>query len=201
MTFAVTIHNITPVAECRGLHVPFHSYINEPFKTPFTFGPKFCGITGSAHVGIPSDDAICGAFIGASGQFLVMSADRFIIITPKDEGPITLGDVMFPKCSTHDMVDAQIGTSYRITVGSSILAYDASSKPSLKSATIFLGNGAPDQEGDAYHNGLPYFSHALTYFVTLTNKFIVHKRELNCITIESNTPSEDGESRPCEDSH
>lgn len=177
MPFAVTLYNIEPEVACEGSNVPFHSIIDHPFKRPFTFGPKMCGGKESAHVGVKSHEAICGAFVGSCGEFLVMSEHKFVIMTPKYEGPIALRDVLFPRRDTHHVLDARMGKSYHITVGSSILVYDSGSKPFLKSVTLFLGNGPSQQQGDAYHNGLPYFCDCLSYCAALMAKFFKYKQE------------------------
>jgi hypothetical protein len=163
MVYAVVMYNISPVVEHRGSHVPFHSVVDQPFKDPFTFAYR------------TDEGAMCGAFVGACGEFLVMSSDTFIIATPRNDDSIALGDLLFPKRSTHHLLDAKIGASYHIGVGSSILMYDAKATPSLRSATLFFGDGVPNQDGDAYHNGLPYFGDAMRYFSELSNRFIVHK--------------------------
>jgi hypothetical protein len=48
---SITIHNMMPDKASEGIHVPFHTIVMDPFRKPFTFGPKRCDVKNCSHIG------------------------------------------------------------------------------------------------------------------------------------------------------
>ena len=97
--FSITIHNMLPEMPSNGVHVPFHTIVMEPFQHSFTFGSTQQEVPGGTHIGMDSEEEVAGAFIGSHG-FMVMSANHFVILTPKCQ-QLSLGAALFPRKETH----------------------------------------------------------------------------------------------------
>ena len=70
--FALTMYNIAPEWLSEGNHTPFHSEHSDPFRFPFTFGPKSCPSKLGCHVGLHATEDVIGTFAGSEGDFLVL---------------------------------------------------------------------------------------------------------------------------------
>jgi hypothetical protein len=137
--FALTIYNILPEWLSDGHHTPFYSEHIDPFRYPFTFGPKQCTSKAGCHVGLHATDDVIGTFAGSEGEFLVLASSRFILMSPKQTSSLTLGTTLFPDPTTHDIVLCEKVKSYPIFPGSIILCMDHDMASSLRSATFFFG--------------------------------------------------------------
>ena len=186
---SITIHNIMPEKPSEGVHVPFHTMVMEPFRKPFTFGPKRCDVKNGSHIGLESDASVAANFVGTEGQFLVMSSNQFVILSPKAGLNVTVGTTLFPKETTHTLLVAEKEKSYPITVGTVILAYNFDTLPSLKSITVFMGANAVD---NVYHSALGAMSQSLVYFNAIW-KAIADER--GCVKKEAFKPVEVGRER------
>jgi hypothetical protein len=91
---SITIHNMMPDKPSEGIHVPFHTIVVDPFRKPFTFGPKRCDVKDGSHIGLQSDASVAATFVGTEGEFLVMSTNQFVILTPKEGMPVTTGNTL-----------------------------------------------------------------------------------------------------------
>lgn len=137
--FALTMYNIAPEWLSEGNHTPFHSEHSDPFRFPFTFGPKSCPSKLGCHVGLHATEDVIGTFAGSEGDFLVLASDRFILLTPKHLNPMTLGMTLFPDHTTHDIVLCEKIRAYPIIPGSIIFGIDLNLATSLRSITMFFG--------------------------------------------------------------
>ena len=173
---SITIHNMMPEKPSEGIHVPFHTMVMDPFRKPFTFGPKRCDVKNGSHIGLESDASVAATFVGTEGQFLVMSANQFVILSPKAGMPITVGSTLFPKETTHDIHVAEKEKSYPVTVGTVIIAYKFDALPSLKSITVFMGANATD---NVYHSALGAMSQSLMYFNSIWKAITDKRCEVN----------------------
>jgi hypothetical protein len=172
---SITMHNLLPDKPSEGIHVPFHTIVMDPFRKPFTFGPKQCDVRHGSHIGMESKAPVAANFVGTEGEFLVMSTNQFAILSPKEGGPIAVGTALFPKETTHVMHVAEKGKSYPITLGTAILAYNFEEMPSLKSITVFMGVHAT---ANVYHASLGAMAQSLVYFNTIW-KAIADKHSVN----------------------
>ena len=164
--FSVTIHNMMPDKPSGGIHVPFQTIVMDPFHRPFTFGPVCCEVEDGSHIGLESTEDVAGVFVGNHGEFLVMSENQFVILTPKQGQPITLGTALFPKAATHVLEVGKKGKSYRMRTGSSIMAYNFESESTtLKTVTIVLGiAGSSLNRNDIYKSAQGALAQSLVYF-------------------------------------
>jgi hypothetical protein len=180
---SITMHNIMPDKPSEGIHVPFHTIVMDPFRKPFTFGPKRCDVKNGSHIGLESDVSVAATFVGTEGEFLVMSADQFVIFTPKQGGKTTVGNTLFPKETTHDICVAEKEKSYPITIGAVIMAYNFNQAPNLKSVTVFMGM---NPVSNVYHSAQGAMAQSLVYFNAIW-KAISDQR---CVTKEAFKPTE-----------
>jgi hypothetical protein len=119
--------------------VPMHSIVNNPIHEGILFASTNVEktTTRKIHTGTPRTEEINGTFINAHGDFLVLSKQTFLILTPKSD--VFVGDVLLPKHSTHTLVMAQKGSVHRIKPGASIVCVlFRSNTLSLVSTSIFL---------------------------------------------------------------
>ena len=167
MPLAVVTFRAPGECPSRGLYVPEHMLVCDPFKIPFVYGPNECiqninqldvsPAAMGAHAGLKTEAAVAGVFIGSKGHFLVMSQDTFIILTPKDGVQCTLGTACFPSGETHVACAAEKGKAYLVREGSAILSGHAGTSP-LKHFTLFL------DEMNTYHVYIKVMDLALTHF-------------------------------------
>jgi hypothetical protein len=172
---SITMHNMMPDKPSEGIHVPFHTIVMDPFRKPFTFGPKRCDVKNGSHIGLQSDASVAATFVGTEGEFLVMSTNQFVILTPKEGVPVTTGNTLFPKETTHDMHVAEKEKSYPITVGTIIMAYNFDEMPGLRSITMFMG---VNSTANVYHSAQGAMAQSLVYF-NLIWKAIADKRSVS----------------------
>ena len=197
---SITVFNILPERPTIGYHVPFHTVIQDPLRYPFTFGPNRIDVRNGSHIGLESGETIAGAFIGTEGEFLVLSADQFIVLTPKASQPTTLGSVLFPKREHYDIQLAEKGKSYTIKVGSSIMAYNLASSPRLTTVSFFLGanNGSRDK---IYTSALRALGDSLVYFNQIWESIVsnpIDTSTLPTITLDAFRPTASTrETSPC----
>jgi len=180
---SITMHNMLPENPSVGIHVPFHTITMDPFRKPFTFGPRRCDVKNGSHIGLQSDVAVAASFLGMEGEFFVMSKNQFVILTPKAGIPVTVGSALFPKDTTHDMHVAETEKSYPISVGTVIMAYNMDQMPSLNSVTIFMGSNPTT---NLYHSAQGAMAQSLMYFNDLW-KAISNER---CVNKEAFKPEE-----------
>jgi hypothetical protein len=181
---SITMHNLLPEKPSEGIHVPFHTIVMDPFRKPFTFGPERCDVKHGSHIGMESDAPVTATFVGTEGDFLVMSADQFVILRPKEGGHITVGATLFPKETTHEVHVAEKGRSYPITMGTAILAYHFDEMPGLSSITVFMGVNAT---ANVYYAALGAMAQSLVYFNGIW-KAIAHNKR--CVSKEAFKPTE-----------
>ena len=162
-SFSVTLHNILPESPSQGVQVPFQTIVMDPFRRPFTFGPTCCQVSNVSHIGLDSTEDVAGVFIGNYGEFLVMSENQFVILTPKQGQSITVGTALFPRAETHVIEVGKKGKGYRMRVGSCIMAYNFDSNSlSLKHTTLFLGSN--QSTNDIYNSAQGAMAQSLLYF-------------------------------------
>lgn len=182
---SITMHNMIPEKPSQGIHIPFHTVVMDPFRQPFTFGPRQCDVRKGSHIGLESEASVAATFVGTDGEFLVLSKNQFVILAPKAGTPVTMGSALFPSDTSHTVLVAEKEKSYPITVGTVILAYNFNQTPSLNSVTIFMG-GNPTV--NVYHVAQGAMAQSLMNFNAIW-KAISFK---GCITKEAFKPIQNG---------
>ena len=155
---AIVIHNLLYDCPTHGVHSPAYTTIQQPFLKPLTYGPQTCGIKNGTHVGIRTQEPVAATFVGSTGDFLVLSPNTFLILTPKAQH-CTYGFAMFPNSETHTLCLAERGKVYQIRPGCAILGgADIDGKNfRLRNMTLFF-NPSFRQCLDVLHQSLIHFN-------------------------------------------
>ena len=161
---AIVIHNLKFDCPTLGTQSPAYTTIPEPFIKPFTYGPQTCRVKDGSHVGIRTQEPIAAAFVGSTGDFLALSPNTFVIVTPKMQH-CTYAFALFPNSETHNICLAEKGQIYPIRSGCAILAgADSDGKGTdfrLRNITLFFKPNFR-QCLDVLHHSLFHFNRIWT---------------------------------------